>query len=191
MIRQYWEYFLSIEADLEKCARYVDFSEQNYTTNSVEFARIIMTSAAEIDTVAKELCKLISSNSNANNICGYAQNIISQHPEIVNIEISIANYGLSVKPWLDWSENNSPAWWKEYNDIKHNRTTHFEKANLLNAISAVAGLLSMLLYYYFEKNGSQQEQISSFDSPKFFDVVDNRPNNGGFCGGIFWGYYLA
>lgn len=190
MALEYWEYFLSIESDLEKCARYVDFSAKNYDTNSVEFARIIISAAAEVDTVAKELCKLIDPDANADKICQYADVILNHYPDIVNVEMAIHRYDLVVKPWEGWSKDSSPSWWQGYNKIKHDRTAYFERASLLNAISAVAGLLLALLYYYYKKNGGTKEEISAFYSPKILNVVDSRPNGGWSEGGIFWGYHL-
>lgn len=141
MALEYWEYFLSIESDLEKCSKYVDFSVNNYQTYSVEFARIIMAAGAEVDTVAKEFCKLINPASNAENIKQYAGVILNKYPNIVNVEMAISRYDLIVKPWDGWSNNSSPVWWQGYNKIKHDRTKYFERANLINSISASAGLL--------------------------------------------------
>jgi hypothetical protein len=190
MALEYWEYFLSIESDLEKCARYVDFSSNNYDTNSVEFARVIMAAAAEVDTIAKELCKLIDPQANAGNICQYASTILTTYPNLVNVEMSINRYDVVVKPWDGWSNSSSPSWWQGYNKIKHDRTANFDRANLVNAISAVAGLLLILLYYFKKKNGGKTEEISAFYSPKILDVVDSRPSGGWTNGGVFWGYYL-
>jgi hypothetical protein len=187
---QYWDYFLSIESDLERCSRYVDFSQNNFNTYSVEFARIIMAAAAEFDTVAKELCKQINSASTASNICQYADHILQKYPNLVTIEIVLHRYGISVKPWEYWSKTNSPMWWKAYNDIKHNRTIHFAKATLENSINAVAGLLAGILYFYYAKNAENQEEISAFDSPRLFDIVNTRFDDGFSGGGVFWGYCL-
>ena len=187
---QYWEYFLSIESDLDKCSRYIDFSNNNFDTYSVEFARIIMAAAAEFDAVAKEFCKLIDPASNASNICQYADEILQKYPHLVDIEMALYRYDISVKPWDSWSSTNSPSWWQAYNKIKHDRTAHFDLANLENAINAVAGLLSGILYFYYEKNGGKNEEISSFSGPRLLDVVDNRHSDGWSAGGIFWGYHL-
>ena len=187
---RYWEYFLSIESDLDKCSRYVDFSSNNFDTYSVEFARIIMAAAAEFDTVAKAFCRLIDPASNARNISEYADKILQKYLHFIDIEMTLYRYDIPVKPWALWSSTNSPSWWQAYNKIKHDRTAHFDLANLENAINAVAGLLSGILYFYYEKNGGKNEEISSFSSPRLLDVVDNRPSDGWVAGGIFWGYHL-
>lgn len=185
-----WEYFLSIEEDSHRCSRFVEFSDSNYKTNSIEFARIIMAASAEVDTVAKELCNLISPQYQARNIVQYASVILVKYPRLTEIEISIHRYNLKVQPWNGWSASNSPTWWQGYNKIKHERTTYFDRANLENAINAVSGLLLLILYLFKEKNKGRNKEINAFYSPKLFDIVDCRPNDGWQEGGVFWSYNL-
>ncbi|MCW5198378.1 hypothetical protein VU06_01360 [Desulfobulbus sp. F3] len=184
----YWEYFLAIEQDLEKCSRFVDFSNSNYETNSIEFARIIMAASAEVDTVAKELCNLISPQSQAENILKYAGVILVKYPKLIEVEVSIDRYNLKVQPWNGWSTSSSPTWWQGYNKIKHERTTHFNLANLKNAIHSVSGLLLLILYFFKEKNKGESGKISKFDSPKLFNIVDYRPDDGWRDTEILWSY---
>ena len=187
---QFWDYFLSIESDLIKCSRFVEFSSDNYLTHSVEFARIIMAASAEIDTVAKELCKAIDSTSTTNNINDYADKITNKYPNFTNLEISLPKYNIIAKPWDNWHNGNSPIWWRGYNKIKHDRTSHFRLANLENSINAVGGLLLGILYYHYAINGDKEVEISAFDCPQLLDIVDSSPPSGFSGGGVFWGYYL-
>jgi hypothetical protein len=46
------------------------------------------------------------------------------------------------------SEETSPDWWKAYNKVKHQRSEHFDHANLHNALNALAGLFVMLIYAF-------------------------------------------
>ncbi|WP_286241106.1 hypothetical protein [Neptuniibacter halophilus] len=183
------EYYFSIESDLEYCARYVEFSETNFDTFSIEFARIIMAASAEIDTLAKELCKLIDSDSKANNISKYAECIQSKYPNICGVSLAIPRYGIKTQPWKDWSKNQSPNWWKSYNSIKHDRANEFHKASLKNAIDTLAGLLSITLYYLKEKNGKLLD-ISAFHAPRLLVFEDNTANGGLENGRIDWQYCL-
>ena len=175
----HWEYFLAIEQDLEKCTRYVEFDERNYKTFSLEFARIIVASGAECDTVMKLLCNSIDSSKDPQDILQYFPIVNSKYPKFIKYEIQILRYKLVfLKPWETWSETDSPDWWKNgYNKIKHERDKYFENANLKNAIMATAGLLCTLLYYYEELKS--KGSISSIDidlqqspkllSPKHYD----------------------
>lgn len=63
---------------------------------------------------------------------------------------------------FDSSIDKSPDWYKDYNDVKHNREENLEKANLENCMNAVAGIL-ILLYSQF---GSRC--IETYDSSGIF-----------------------
>ena len=147
----HWNYFLAIESDFEKIARYVEFSENNNSTFSIELARIIMASTQEIDGIMKKLCTLILAGSDPQNINDYKKIIKVYLPEFIDEEAQIIRFGMTSKPWSNWNDkgaDNNPFWWKANNKIKHDRTEHFEKANLKNAFNAVGALLITTLYYY-------------------------------------------
>jgi hypothetical protein len=50
-IDPHWNYFLAIERDLETLARYVEFDPKNFTSFSIEIARLLLAAAAEVDIV--------------------------------------------------------------------------------------------------------------------------------------------
>jgi hypothetical protein len=56
---------------LVKLSRYVEFHENNFNCLSIEIARILLASAAEVDVVSKLLCKTINPKSRADNIHRY------------------------------------------------------------------------------------------------------------------------
>lgn len=151
-IESHWNYFLAIESDLDILARYVEFEEDNYDCFSVEIARIILTSAAETDVVCKQLCRKISASSAAGNINQYRDEIVPAYPKIPNFEILLPRYGLKLKPWSEWEKSDGvPLWWTAYNKVKHERDSEYHRANLKNALNAVAGLFVMVLYLYKKK----------------------------------------
>ena len=51
----FWNYFLMFESDFNNTIRYVDLSEENYGTFSIEFARQIGCICAEFETICKKL----------------------------------------------------------------------------------------------------------------------------------------
>ncbi|EGU37398.1 hypothetical protein VIBRN418_07888 [Vibrio sp. N418] len=184
------EYYLSLESDLEVCSKYVEFSEDNFRTYSVQFTKIIMAASAEIDTLAKEMCKIIDPSLDPKSIRGigkYAELILGKYPKLVNIEMSVPRYGLSFKPWGNWSKTESPSWWQGNNALKHDRVNNFQKANLENAIESLAALLALTLYYHIEKNGKPLE-INAFFSPRLLSVVEE--NNDWTSGGITHSFNL-
>ncbi|WES96498.1 hypothetical protein P2W68_16825 [Chryseobacterium arthrosphaerae] len=144
----HWNYFLAIEKDFENISRYVEFAEANNSTFSIEFGRIIMAASQEIDGIMKKICNIIQADSNARNVDDY-KNIIKQDlPELIQEEVFTIRFGMSSKPWINWKDDINPDFWKSNNKIKHDRTNHFEEANLKNAFNAVGALLIVTCYYY-------------------------------------------
>lgn len=66
-------------------------------------------------------------------------------------EVEIPRYGLALKPWDNWHENENPHWWHAYNAVKHQRHERYSEANLKNALSSVCGLFLLLLFLYQEQ----------------------------------------
>jgi hypothetical protein len=181
----HWQYFLSIEADLFRCARYVEFDQANYGSYSVEFARIIVTAGAEFDAVAKKICKTIQKTSSPQSINAYRPIIIGRYPRFTDYKLQIPSYKLLIQPWKDWTPTTSPDWWsKGYNMIKHQRDAHFFAANLGNAIQATAGLLIAIVYLYDALYGSFLG-VDFALAPKLFDSVE-EPLGRLDSGGMTW-----
>jgi hypothetical protein len=148
----HWNYFLSVEADLERLSRYVEFDEANYECFSVEIARILMAAAAEADVVCKQICRKLNPRSKAENIHKYREEIAPAFPVIPRFEVLAPRYQLRLKPWDNWNEpNEAPLWWTAYNKLKHERHKEYKRASLKNALNAVSGLFIVCLYLYKEK----------------------------------------
>ena len=64
----HWDYYLALESDIGRLARYIEFDESNFDTHSIELAHLLLASSSEVDVVMKELCNLISPQSKAGNI---------------------------------------------------------------------------------------------------------------------------
>jgi hypothetical protein len=146
--KHHWNYFLAIEKDLENISRYVEFSEENLNTYSIELTHILLSASSEIDVVMKQLCKIISPNQSASNINEYKSVVQNHLKTLVNEEIRIDRFGLSFKPWENWKGTTNPDWWRSYNLVKHQRNDYFKEANLKNTVNAVGALLLTIVYYY-------------------------------------------
>lgn len=140
----HWKYYLSLEEDLKKTDQYVEHCYENRIAFSNEFAKLILLACSEIDVICKLMCKIYNPESNPGNICEYAKIILVNSTVVNNEKIYLADF--EICPWQNWNLEpySSPDWWKDYQDIKHNRSEHFRKANLENAISSMAGLYVLL-----------------------------------------------
>jgi len=151
-IEPHWNYLLAIERNLDEISRYVEFDRKNFDCFSVEIARILLTSGAEVDVVCKQICKTLNANSSADSINKYRIEITPAFPDIPKFQILLPRFGLALTPWDEWSNPNGvPLWWTAYNKIKHHRDSEYHQANLKNALNSVAGLFVMVLYLYREK----------------------------------------
>lgn len=151
-IDAHWNYFLSVEADLERLSRFIEFDERNYPCFSVENARILIAAAAEVDVVCKQLCRKINPASSADNIHKYRDEIVPACSVLSRFEVLAPRYGLRLKPWDSWNHpGEAPTWWTAYNKIKHHRDTEYYRACLKNVLDAVAGLFVVCLYFYEDK----------------------------------------
>ena len=143
----HWQYLQTLDTDLDTTSRYVDFSQDNYKTYSIEFVRLLLATCSEIDVVAKILCKKISDTSQADNINEYRSTITAEYPKLCTLEIEIPKNRIVLKPWSEWGEEDkNPSWWRSYNKVKHNRDSAYKEANLLNTLNALAGLYVLLFY---------------------------------------------
>lgn len=146
----HWYYYKSVLGDLETISRYIEISEDNYRTYSIELTRLLLSIGSEIDVVAKLLCKLANPEAASNNINKYREILTHKFPGLPEVEISLPKYLISLKPWFDWLENKTPKWWDCYNKIKHERSLHFREANLENVLFATAGLYVLVSYFYYD-----------------------------------------
>ena len=76
--KHHWNYFLAIEKDLEKLSRYIEFSNDNLGTYSIELSHILLSASSEIDVMMKQLCGLLDPDKATNNINDY-KDVIKAH----------------------------------------------------------------------------------------------------------------
>ena len=147
----HWTYFLSVEEDLERLSRFIEFNQKNYECFSLEIVRLLMAAAAEVDVVCKRICHGFEPGCNADNINKYREIILPKYPQLATFTVTGPRYGLTLKPWEKWNSDKNPFWWDAYNSVKHSRHTDYYKANLKNVLNAIAGLYVVCLYLYKEK----------------------------------------
>ncbi len=117
--KHHWNYFLAIEQYLEKLSRYIEFSDANLNTYSIELTHILLSASSEVDVIIKQLCELIDPTSPRENINHYKVIIPQNLNSFINEEISIDRFGLKYKPWINWNGDQNPNWWRSYNNVKH------------------------------------------------------------------------
>ena len=165
----HWNYFLALDDDLERLSRFIEFTEANYECFSIELARTLMLASAEVDVVAKQLCKTIAPDRAADKITHYQAIIPIAYSYFANATVYIPRHApLKLCPWENWAKNQTPDWWRAHNDVKHDRHTHFSNATLKNALNAVAALLLAVIHLY--PDAARGSMLAP--NPKLFRVGD-------------------
>lgn len=150
MPHESWYYFLSLEADLYATARYVEPSEANDSTFSIEFARILTSASAEIEVVSTLLLSSRIQLSKSPRISELRVGFQEHFPKLPSMEVLVPRTGRRLRPWSAWAGNENPAWWIAHNAVKHDRHGAFSRATLRNALNAVGALMCLQLYLHHE-----------------------------------------
>jgi hypothetical protein len=150
MSLQPWYYFLSVEKDFIRTLDFVELHASNAKAFSNEYAKLLLLIGSEVDVVAKMVCGKAAPTQKAENIVDYKTVLTAKFVGLHTVEIEIPRYSLKLQPWFSWDPNvsKSPSWWTAYNNVKHERDKNYPDANQENTVSALCGLLSLLLYFY-------------------------------------------
>lgn len=186
-IKKNWNYFKSLAKQFQQTEQFVDHAMdssgklKNGKTFSNEFAKLLLLSASEIEVNAKALCAesghAVSDKANIKEI---SKTILSIYPNIIDTKISTP-YQI-IKPLAAWSIAKTDLgipWWNAYNKVKHDRTNHFEDANLNNCMEALASLMILELYLAQEVLGNLDTitpvNCDYFDCEYGIDVLEVNP----------------
>lgn len=176
MKQPHWHYFLLLEDELVKISRFIEMNKDNFKVYSIKLTKLFLSICSEVDVVARLLCKEAdeilfneSKDSRNSNIETHRTVINTKFPDFHKANVKIPFYNLSFAPWDCFKENKNPAWWSEYNDVKHERNINFKKANLNNVLLSMSGLMVLLVYLY-----GRQSVISldSSNKPQLFEIEE-------------------
>ena len=81
---------------------YVELTEENFSTYSVEYAHQLLAIGSELDTFFKIYCGFNSDERK--NIIDYTWRIMNVYPEIPSQKIEIINTDIEIIPYAAWSQ---------------------------------------------------------------------------------------
>ena len=151
--RVYCAQYKILEDKLIELSEYVTIDPLNFATFSLQLNSLFILVCSEIDSVAGDFCKAI--NADDKSIFGIINKIdiiVKNYPNLKNLRVSTKYpYAeINMVPFQKFAPN-SPSWWSDYNDIKHNRTEqedngryNYQKANLKNVLYSIAALYLLL-----------------------------------------------
>lgn len=142
----HWNYFLLLEEDVVRIARFIEPHQANFGSYSIELAKALLAIGAETDVVCKLLVKSRLGKEVDN--MGECRKLISADlPELPELVVDVPRYGLQLRPWGAWRDGSKTQWWNAYTNLKHDRSGAFTQANLGNVLDALAGLFTSVLLY--------------------------------------------
>ena len=146
-IENCWNYYLSIEENLNETSRYIEPTGQE-NVYSFEFQKVIMLCGAEIESVFKLICSAVDENHSCGNISEYKKIMLRAFPKIGETRVIVPRWGgKNIFPFGRWTEGPL-GWWSAYTEVKHNRISKFSNATYKNAVYCLAALYVLILYLY-------------------------------------------
>lgn len=181
-----------IEKDLEEIFQFVE-PKDNSSVYSHKIYSLFFRACTEFESVAKQILRLNNHNKTSYNMGDYF---------ILEKEFGLSDYcvynkalGVEFTPFYCFYGKNSYQevydefgngfWYQAYNEVKHDRSTNFNLANLNNTYSAIGGL-ALLLFLQYRKAAFFpyiDESVFSFEECDEFDYCENtiwsikKPNN--------------
>lgn len=142
-----WQYYLQLENDFYATLNFVEFSDDNFSVFSKEYSKQLLSICSEIDIVFKQICELVDSSKERKNITDYA-NILTSYEGLTSAKVRFLLNQNEFVPFDNWTQNNSPSWWKDYNLVKHSRLDddNYKKGNLKNVFTSLAALYILNRY---------------------------------------------
>ena len=138
-----WNYYLSLEADLANTSRYIEPAGQE-KVHSFEFAKILILSCTEIESVFKAICFSVE-GIEPGDISEYKRVLLSNYPKIVETTVLVSRLGKNIQPYNEWA-TGPLSWWSAYQLVKHSRGSNFSSASYENALNAIAALYIAIFY---------------------------------------------
>jgi len=142
----HWNYFLLLEEDVVRIARFIEPHQANFGSYSIELAKALLAIGAETDVVCKLLVK-IRLGKEVDNMGECRKLIPVDLPEFPDWVVDVPRYGLQLKPWSAWREGRQTQWWRAYTGLKHDRSGAFTQANFGNVLEALTALFIAVLLY--------------------------------------------
>ena len=162
-------YFNILQKEFMDILEYIELSDKNMETYSLKIYKVFLSVCTEIENNLKGI--LYSNNYKV----GQLLNMKNDYFKLENIlklskykvKITITDYEKLVQPFKEWEDHEEYTpieWYKDYNNLKHNRSDNIEKANLLNLTKAICALYILLYAQFYEYS----KTIDSSNALSFF-----------------------
>ena len=101
---KYWMFYMQLENDFSKTFNYVEFTDDNLSTYSKEYAKQLISIGSELDIVFKALCNEVDPTKARSCITDYA-NILCGYDNLTDATVQFSYNKESYKPFEGWTPN--------------------------------------------------------------------------------------
>ena len=129
--------------DFERLFEYIEPHMSNENVFSHRIYELLLRTCTEVESCCKGVLK--ANGHAANSMEDYKK--IEQSSHLSGYTVKYSNWlpqEYVTQPFEKWATGESLRWYKDYNDVKHNRCQNFQKASLKNLLDAISGLLCII-----------------------------------------------
>ena len=153
--RELIKYFYILEKEVIDILEYIELSEKNMEVYSLKIYKAFLSICTEIENNFKGILYYngydIGKNLNMKNDYFKLDKVLKLSD--YKVKILLNDYESVIQPFKEWknqSDYKTIQWYKDYNDLKHNRSDNFEKAKLKNLIKSICALYIILYSQFYE-----------------------------------------
>lgn len=138
------------EKKFEEFLRVLPLTPENEQAWSPELVGLFLDISGMVDSVARHIVgKSAAKKTHELNIDDFEKHLLVKE-HILDSRVAVYVYPLKVISPYD-GYRVAEGWWKVYSSLKHNRIEHYTKANLSNALNALASLFLILVRHKDEE----------------------------------------
>lgn len=144
----HWEFFKMLYKDFETSFQFIHPVESHFKVYSMRHYEFLLRACTEFESVCKgEVIRAgLARRGEQLGIGRYSKLESNYDRKLSSYEVGFKfDSSHFVRPLGSWAKGDSLHWYKDYNEVKHNRLVNFEHANLENVLEAIAGLFVILL----------------------------------------------
>lgn len=150
--KKFWEYFLNLENDFNIITDTIPVDSVNYQTHSIKYMNLLFSICSEIDVLFKkyiEFNEWFDFTSINGNMKIYRE-VTTEKLQSFSNETVVFSKVIELQPFKSWQVQQSPNWWKDYNELKHDRlaSANNSKATQENILNAFAALYQLEMYFF-------------------------------------------
>lgn len=203
-IDSYWNYFLELENEFANTQKYVAFDMCNKGTYSIEYLKLYQAVCSEIDVLGKEILLHFEPSFKTDGmvtIIHWGYGITKYMHDSLDATVMFAGK-IELRPWVKFGyerytkknknkkdsicyklekDCEKPKWWKDYNQVKHARTSNdeaghanYQRANFGNLVQAFAALYILEVFYAGVLEEKAEPYGVSMDSKLFSLRLDRK-----------------